>query len=543
PANFAITAKAITVTANAGQNKVYGSNDPELAYTITSGGPLKSGDTFTGTLSRAVGENIGTTYAIGQGTLTAGINYTLTYVGGNFAITKAPLVITADKKEKFVGTANPVLTVSYSGFVNGETAAVLATAPGITTTALAGSPIGDYPIKASGATAANYNISYVDGILKIKPGAPTSVNLAAVTLYENGPIGTNAGVLSSTSDDPGATFTYSLVAGAGDTDNASFAISGTSVNSAIILDYETKATYNIRVRSTTQYGFSLDKVISINLTDVNEAPTLDNIGNSTICYTRTGQSVPLNGITAGPETTQITTISVSSSNPGLFASLTASKSGTTGTVNYTVNNGVVGSATLTVTIKDNGGTANGGVDTYSRTFVVTVNPLPVITVASDKGQSISKGETFLLTATGGATYAWSANNILLNGQTTAVLSARPRETTTYTVTVTNTSGCSDTKSITINVLDDLEKIKATNILTPNGDGYNDKWLIDNIDFYPNNEVRIFDQAGKSIYRKKGYDNSWDGTFNGIGLSEGTYYYIIDFGTGRRVFKGFITIAR
>jgi gliding motility-associated-like protein len=68
-------------------------------------------------------------------------------------------------------------------------------------------------------------------------------------------------------------------------------------------------------------------------------------------------------------------------------------------------------------------------------------------------------------------------------------------------------------------------------------------VIDNIDFYPNNEVKIFDKAGRPIYSKKGYDNSWDGNLNGTALSEGTYYYVIDFGTSRPKFKGFITVIR
>ncbi|MNL47088.1 hypothetical protein D3C87_1698550 [compost metagenome] len=131
----------------------------------------------------------------------------------------------------------------------------------------------------------------------------------------------------------------------------------------------------------------------------------------------------------------------------------------------------------------------------------------------------------------------------MSGLNSAILEVRPRETTTYTLTVSNASGCSETKTFTLTVLEDYEKVKATNILSPNGDGINDKWIIDNIDFYPNNEVKIFDKAGRLVYRKKGYDNSWDATLNGMPLAEGTYYYVIDFGTNRRVFKGFITVVR
>jgi gliding motility-associated-like protein len=542
--NFAITAKPITVTATAGQSKVYGAADPTLAYTITSGGPLQTGDAFTGKLARATGENVGTAYSINQGTLSAGNNYSITFIPNNFAITRAALVITADNKEKFAGTANPPLTVSYNGFVNQETSAVLTAAPVLNTTATTTSPIGDYPIKASGASATNYSITYVDGTLKVKPGYPTSISLAAVTLYENRPSGTNAGTLSSTADDPLATFSYTLVNGAGDTDNALFAIAGNQVKTTASLDYENKSSYSIRVRSTTQYGFSLDKVLQINISDVNEIPTLNNIANQTICYTTTSQNVILTGISPGPESAQTTTLSVSNTNAALFENLNIIKNGSNaGTLTYKVKNGASGTATLTVTVKDNGGQANGGTDSYSTTFTITVNPLPVVAISSDQGKSISKGVTAQLTATGGTSYSWATASGILSGQNTAKLSVRPSVTTTYTVTATNASGCSTTESFTLEVRSDYQAVDATNILSPNGDGKNDLWVVRNIDLYPNNEVKVFDRAGRIVFGQKGYNNTWDGTYNGVPLQEGTYYYIIDFGTGQLKQKGFITVVR
>src|SRR5690606_35538415 len=117
-----------------------------------------------------------------------------------------------------------------------------------------------YTITVSGASAQNYNISYQEGILTIKPGAPTSVSLAAATLYENQLAGTVAGVLSSTSHSTTAVFTYSLVSGEGDTDNSSFVINGDQLQTAIPLDYEGQQSYSVRVRSITQYGFWLDEI-------------------------------------------------------------------------------------------------------------------------------------------------------------------------------------------------------------------------------------------------------------------------------------------
>jgi gliding motility-associated-like protein len=540
--NFAITPKAVTVIASAGQNKTYGQANPTYAYAITAGGPLVTGDAFTGTLTRAAGENVGP-YSINQGSLALSSNYALNYVGANFVINPATLTIRADNKERFFGGANPTLTASYSGFVNGETNTVLTTQPALATLANTASAIGDYPITVNGAAALNYTITYVNGVLKVKAGAPTNIILAGVTLYENRPAGTNAGSLSSTSDDLSSTFTYSLVTGSGDTDNALFAIAGTNVNTASSLNFEQKASYSLRVRSTTQYGLSLDKVFTISLSDVNEAPTLAAIVNLPICYTTAAQILALSGISAGPESGQITAVSVSSNNAALFESLDVSSSGATGSVNYRIKSAAIGTATVTVTVKDNGGNANNGTDTFSQTFTVTVNPLPVLAISSDKGSSIGKGEVVLLTATGANNYAWAGSNGIISGGNSAVLTIRPTVTTTYTLTGTNTAGCSQVQGFTVTVLDDLTKIKSTNILTPNNDGFNDKWIVENIDVYPDNEVRVFDKAGRVVYTKKGYDNSWDGNMNGTALSEDTYYYVIDFGTSKAKLRGYITLIR
>jgi len=84
-------------------------------------------------------------------------------------VTPAPLTITADNKTKPYGAVNPPLTVSYSGFVNKDKAAQLSTLPTVSTTATTTSPIGQYPVTASGADSPNYTFTYIPGILSINP--------------------------------------------------------------------------------------------------------------------------------------------------------------------------------------------------------------------------------------------------------------------------------------------------------------------------------------------------------------------------------------
>jgi gliding motility-associated-like protein len=86
-------------------------------------------------------------------------------------------------------------------------------------------------------------------------------------------------------------------------------------------------------------------------------------------------------------------------------------------------------------------------------------------------------------------------------------------------------------------------LAATNVLTPNGDGKNDFWKVKDIQLYPQNTVNVFNQAGKTVFAKRGYNNDWDGTLNGKPLPQGTYYYVVDLGPNLRKFKGFISILK
>src|SRR5205085_148081 len=110
-ANLTITARPVTVTADA-QTKVYGDADPILTFT----GTLHGTDSFTGSLTRVAGENVGT-YAITEGTLSAGSNYALTFVGANLTISARPVTVSADAKSKTYGDADPILT--YTGTLHG----------------------------------------------------------------------------------------------------------------------------------------------------------------------------------------------------------------------------------------------------------------------------------------------------------------------------------------------------------------------------------------------------------------------------------------
>src|SRR5262249_61469702 len=148
------------------------------ALTVSYAG-FVNGDTLASLTTQASASTTATTSsAAGTYSITAGgavsPNYTFTYVGGTLTINAAALTITANNKTKVYGASNPALTVSYSGFVNGDTAASLATPPSVSTTATAGSAAGTYTITPGGAVSTNYTFTYVNGTLTVT-AAPLTI--------------------------------------------------------------------------------------------------------------------------------------------------------------------------------------------------------------------------------------------------------------------------------------------------------------------------------------------------------------------------------
>ncbi len=103
-------------------------------------------------------------------------------------------------------------------------------------------------------------------------GAPTDIALSATSIAENAEANASVGTLSATDPDAGATFTFSLVSGTGSTDNGSFNISGASLRANASFDFETKASYSVRVQ-VSDGTFNYVEVFMITVTNVNEAPT------------------------------------------------------------------------------------------------------------------------------------------------------------------------------------------------------------------------------------------------------------------------------
>ncbi len=160
-------------------NRMYGAANP--VFTVSYSGFVNGDGTNVLTGSPVISTTTTTNSPVGdypitisQGTLSAA-NYVLAFVNGTLSVTNAVLGITADSTNRMYGAANPVFTVSYNGFVNGDTAGVLGGALVVSSAADTNSPVGTYPIVASGLTASNYVFSYTNGVLEVT-NAPLTVS-------------------------------------------------------------------------------------------------------------------------------------------------------------------------------------------------------------------------------------------------------------------------------------------------------------------------------------------------------------------------------
>ncbi|WP_273146076.1 MBG domain-containing protein [Ferrovum myxofaciens] len=189
--NLAVTPASLTVTAD-NASKLYGSANPTFGLSYSG---FVNGDTASSALtnqgstmtSAMPGSNVGS-YAVNPFGVVADNNYIVHYAPGTLTINPASLTVTADNASKLYGSANPTFGLSYSGFVNGDTASSALTNQGSTmTSAMPGSNVGSYAINPFGVvTDGNYSIRYTPGTLTVNPEVLTVSGLSGTNRVYNG---------------------------------------------------------------------------------------------------------------------------------------------------------------------------------------------------------------------------------------------------------------------------------------------------------------------------------------------------------------------
>lgn len=171
---------------------------------------------------------------------------------------------------------------------------------------------------------------------------------------------------------------------------------------------------------------------------------------------------------------------------------------------------------------------------------VIIYPLPNTNTGNDT--VISRGYPLTLSAKGGDEFIWLPTTGLDDPFSENPI-AKLNESITYQLQSKNEFGCVNYDSVKIEVLNDY-KLEATNVVTPNNDGYNDYWTIYNVETFTDCNLNIYDRWGRLVYFKQNYQNNWDGrNMNNDILPDGTYYYVIEFDSSDKTYKGAITVLR
>ncbi|WP_254512713.1 cadherin domain-containing protein [Anatilimnocola floriformis] len=266
------------------------SGDKAIAVTVTNvnEAPTIANQSFSVLDTVATGFTVGTVVA---NDVDAGDTKTFAITGGNtgnaFAISPSGVITVAN-------TLNSAVTPSYSLTVSVTDAGNLSSSATVTIT----------------VNHLNSN--------------PTNISLSNATIAENAGVNGVVGLLSTTDPDlPSDTHTYTLMTtGTGSTDFASFNISGNQLRANGNLDFETKPSYSIRVKSTDQGGASVEKVFTIFVTDVpetgNQAPTNIALSGSTVAPSSPTGTVIGNLTTTDPNSGNTFTYSLGGVNAAKF---------------------------------------------------------------------------------------------------------------------------------------------------------------------------------------------------------------------------------
>ena len=166
----------------------------------------------------------------------------------------------------------------------------------------------------------------------------------------------------------------------------------------------------------------------------------------------------------------------------------------------------------------------GSIDLISEQFSSSINVFEENTIESD--------ETLEVIITSSATnpeYQWFFNDVLITDALTDTYEASQEGN--YKVIITETTGCQASIAYTFTVIQAEDPFpdvaEIPNLVSPNGDGANDTWVIPNAYVSgTNTEIVIMDSYGKIVFKTKDYQNNWPESELSFNAVNAVYYYVI-----------------
>ncbi|MCB8994199.1 MAG: gliding motility-associated C-terminal domain-containing protein [Bacteroidales bacterium] len=590
PFSITVLPKSLTITAN-DISKIYGTDFTFSGNEFTTSGLINNDTVLNLTISSpgsiATAGTLGSPYIIScTGASGTGLNnYTISYLDGSFSVTKANLTATADPLTKVYGTANPILTLSYSGFQNGEDESVLTSVPVLSTTIDVSSPAGVYSgaIIPSGGSADNYDFTYVasdftvlkaDQVITFDPltsktygdidfdlAATASSGLPVSFLSSDISI---AGILNGSVHLTGAGTATITATQPGDNNyNAAPEVTqNLNVNKALLLvtaQDQTKTYGSDNPIFIASYsGFiGSDEVASLDVAPIGttSAEQYSLVGEYPVIFVGgEDNNYEFSYINAVLTITKanLTFIADNKSRGYLEENpvLSYTVSGLQGTDDLSVLDILPEITTTALQNSDAGDypiSLSGGNDNcYAYLYtdgVLTINKLQQIITLTEIPGKLLKGESISLEAS-----ATSGLPVLFESLDIGIASVSGNQLTGISKGTAQFRAYNDGNQnyLAAEVLDSIE-ITTThkdilNLFTPNNDGYNDLWELPELQEWGKSDVKVYNRWGKMVYSNPDYNNQWDGTSDGSQLPEGAYYFVIQT-QNSGIIKGTVNIVR
>ncbi|NOS57116.1 MAG: T9SS type B sorting domain-containing protein, partial [Cyclobacteriaceae bacterium] len=509
-----ITKALLTATAG-NQNKIYGQPNPTLTISFSG---FVNGDNASVVTTQPIATTAATTtsgagnYSIivsgGQST-----NYDFAYVLGVLTINKATLIAAADNKSRAFGDPNPPFTISYNGFVNGESASVIDSSPTASTNATLSSPIGFYTIALSGGTDDNYDFSYVTGILTVFSGSAPTVKNFQIELNEDASyILTYQGFFNNFISSPGDMIKEIRI--------KSLPLNGTLRSGAVLL----------------QVG---DRVNASNgqLEDLRYFPNKDYFGPDNFRWTVFNGSFE-----AAPDAQVLVTIKAVNDAPVLsnieltplsYSPADPPKKVSQNVIINDIDDNTIFSAKVIIDQNLSKGDLLALDPTVSQKIKTTFND--------------GTGELLLTGKDTKANYERALNSIFFSTNVSVNVLEK-----SISFVVSDSLFASNIVSRKVQITETLPDLLLANSFTPNGDQQNDVWPYDpsindpeleKLKNYSQVLIDVFDKNGNKVFACDSVDCKWDGKLGGKELPSGPYLYTIDLNNGKRKYQGVVTILR
>jgi gliding motility-associated-like protein len=185
------------------------------------------------------------------------------------------------------------------------------------------------------------------------------------------------------------------------------------------------------------------------------------------------------------------------------------------------------------------GTPDGCFKNFSVPVNVYIEPVAEFIAIPDSASLNSNPIQFIDQSTDAGLWYWEFGDGTTSTKQNPVHGFPKVDSYEVLLVVTSPEGCIDSVIYTVPIFAD--ELTCPNVITPNGDGVNERFVVENLEYYLETRFIVYNRWGKKVYDRDNYQNDWDGE----GLADGTYFFVLQY-KGRvdsGEFKGSLTILR